>query len=239
MKVRSLIAAVLLCLAVAGPALGQGRSVLTLGANYWKADWNIEGIKPGHMFGPYVNLRSGKLTLGGSLFTGSYKPDEAENVFGDDMNLKRTDLNLSIGYNLGRYFNVFGAFKNTRYTLKGTMQTLVYDMWTETWLLEDVDVDEEFKCSYLGGGGSLVFPITNSPLFLYGSGAYLAAQEDDWADITTLTFGVGFKVSPQVTLMAGFRSDVYGEIEGSDLEDDGAEKEKMQGFTASLAYTLR
>ncbi|MDM7925454.1 MAG: hypothetical protein QUS35_05505 [bacterium] len=231
MKVRSLIAAVLLCLVIAGPSLGQGRSVLTLGANYWKADWNFEGIEPGHMFGPYVNLRSGRLTLGGSLFIGTFKPTEDE----VDMELKRNDLNLSVGYNLGRYFNVFGAYKNTKYTLKGTMMDYVYDPWLDEYTVDEIEVDEEEKCAYLGGGASIVFPFNRSPLFLYGSGAFLAAQEEDWTDITTITMGVGYKASPQVTLMVGFRSDMYGEVEDSDSD----EKEKMQGITASLAYTLR
>jgi hypothetical protein len=149
------------------------------------------------------------------------------------MELKRNDLNLSVGYNLGKFFNVFGAYKNTKYTLKGTMEQLVYDPWTASYYLDQVDVDEDFKCAYIGGGASIVFPFANSPLFLYGSGAFLAAQEKDWADITSVTLGGGYRLTPQVTLMAGFRSDSYGDVENSD------ENEKMQGLTASLAYTLR
>jgi hypothetical protein len=234
MKGRFVSAAVLMFLVVSGIASGKG-SVVTFGANYWRAQWNIEGIEPGNMFGPYVNLRSGRLTLGGSFFTGQFKPDESKDIFGSDMELKRNDLNLSVGYNLGRYFNVFGAYKNTKYTLKGTMQQFVYDAWMDEWYLDQVEVDQEQKCAYLGGGASIVFPFNRSPLFLYGSGAFLAAQEKDWTDITTVTLGAGYKASPQITLMVGLRSDMYGKVEDSDSD----ESEKIQGITASLAYTLR
>ncbi|MBN2200686.1 hypothetical protein JW777_01900 [bacterium] len=236
MKGRVVFTAVLLALAVSGIAAGQG-SVFTFGANYWKAQWNIEGIEPGHMFGPYVNLRSGRMTLGGSFFTGTFKPDESEDIFGDDIDLKRNDLNLSVGYNLGRFFNVFGAYKRTNWNIKGTVEDIVYDDWTDTWYVDDIEIDEEEEGSYLGGGASIVFPFTNSPLFLYGSGAFLAAQKKDWTDITTVTVGAGYRLSPQLTLMAGFRSDLYGDPEDSD--DDSGEKEKIQGLTVSLAYTLR
>jgi hypothetical protein len=229
MKRKVIAAALLLILAAAGTVTAQTNTAITIGGNYWRAQWNVEGLEAGNMIGPYLNIRSGKLTLGGSLFTGTFKAEDSEDMLVEGLEAKRNDINLSVGYNLGRFFNVFGAYKHTKYTLTGSVP--VYDPWLDEWSYEDAE--EEFKGAYIGGGASIVFPFQNSPLFAYGSGAFLAAQEEDWADITSVTVGLGFRTQAKVTVMVGFRSDMYSKLEDAD------ESEKIQGLTASLAYTLR
>ncbi len=227
---------------MAGSTMAQ--TVFSVGANYWRAALEYDqaelgdiSIDPGNLIGPYLNIRSGKLVIGGSMSLGNFKMNYGD-TFGDmfgmdvtvDAKVKRTDLNFSVGYSLSRNLTLFGAYKDQKYKFEGSIS--YEDPWTGETETEDFsDEMPEQKGSFVGGGLSLVLPFSSSPLFAFGSAAYLAANGDDWGDITTVTFGLGLATSSNISLMVGYRMDSMG--------NDEKDKEKIKGVTATVAYTIR
>ena len=238
------VIAIVLCVLglVAGSVFAQSSTVFSIGASYWRAaleydqralaeEFGDMSIDPGNLFGPYLNIRMGKLVLGGSMFVGSFNVDYGSLLedYGvtSDMKIKRTDLNFSVGYSLARNLTLFGAYKDMTYKTEGTFT--YQDSWSGT--SQTITEEDEQKGSFVGGGLSLILPFSGSPLFAYGSAAYLAANNDDWADITTVTLGLGVSLQSNLSAMVGYRVDAMG--------DNQKDQEKIKGVTATLAYTIR
>ena len=110
----------------------QAQTAVTIGGHYWYAQPDVKGgtfgnveASPGNMFGPYLNLRVGKLALGTSMFFGTFNYDYKD--LGFEFDLKRTDLNFSVGYSVARRITIFGAVKSLSIT--GDEDVESYD-WT-------------------------------------------------------------------------------------------------------------
>ncbi|MBN1782838.1 outer membrane beta-barrel protein [bacterium] len=247
------------------------QSATTIGASYWRAKPDFEvgmfqdvEVSDGNMFGPYINFRSGKLVLGGSLYMGNFKMESSINdpyyyynpyyyyygyyynninlIPGDltkvEVTLKRTDINVTVGYSLNNAVTVFGAMKNiseklTDYKIGGHS-------------IPDMD-EIEYNGMLFGGGLSAVMVFPQSAFFLFGSAAYLAGnmtykvggEEFDLGDaekqkLLSFTVGAGYRLTPQLNLLVGYRGD---SMKSGDEEDDA--EEKYSGITVSLGYTIR
>ncbi len=245
MKAKWMWTAALACLAVAGSVMAQSGTVVTIGGNYWNAtmkpgEASDMDAKAGHLFGPYISLRMDRLSFGGSWFFGNW--DYSEDDF--SYKIKRSDLNLSLGLSLNRNLTLFGAYKVLK--LKEAFES-------EEW---DIDADENtmWDMPYIGGGLSLTFPFPDSPLFLFGSGAYLVNAKDEMKvtgvdpfleeeysytqkvddKITTFTVGLGYRMQSGISLLAGYRGDIHKS--GEEDEDNNL---KINGLILTLAYTLR
>lgn len=245
MKAKWMWTAALACMAVAGSLMAQSGTVVTIGGNYWNAtmkpgEASDLDAKAGHLFGPYISLRTGRLSFGGSWFFGNW--DYSEDQY--EYKIKRSDLNLSLGLSLNRNLTLFGAYKILK--LKSEFGSEEYDIDTQenTW----------WNMPYFGGGLSLTVPFPNSPLFLFGSGAYLVNAKDEMEvtevdpyteeeatydvkvddKITTFTVGLGYRMRSGVSLLAGYRGDIHKS--GEEDEDNNL---KINGLILTLAYTLR
>lgn len=240
MKVKLLFLWVLILLSTSSICILHAQTAVTIGANYWNATMDYGGtgleeigleIEPGNMFGPYLNLRLGKAVLGTSMFFGEFNFEFGDLFLSDiSFSVKRTDMNFSLGYNLSRNVNVFGAYKLMK--LKG--ESTFIDFWGQP---QTYSVEDEF--AYAGGGLSLMLPFADSPLFAFGSAAYLTyvGEEEgedeevtEIADIKAITAGLGFYSRSGLSIMVGYRADFSGEGEG---------EEKIHGIMATLAYTIR
>lgn len=236
MNVRAMVVGVIVFCLAAGIGFAQSRTTITVGANYWYAapdykGWSFKGIDvgPGNMFGPYISLRAGRVTLGSSLFFGSFqwKSGLYEGVHRRlDLEVKRNDLNFSVGYIVFRNLNVFGALKSV--SLKGE-KTFAF--------LEDYAL--EYKGTLYGGGFSSAVRFHRSPLFIFWSAAYLQGtmkktergnERSIDTQITSLTIGLGFQIPSGLALLVGYRAD---------LGSRDAAETKVQGPLATLAYTIR
>jgi predicted porin len=251
MKGKRILVASLLCLLVAGAVFAQSNTVVTIGGNYWRGVMKMdagtgdsENSKAGNLFGPYISVRFDKLSLGGSWFFGNWDFSQ-ENY---TAKLKRSDLNLSLGYSLNSNLSIFGAYKILKLTTEIGSDLL--DIKTRD--------NTVWNMPYVGGGLSLTYPFPNSPLFLFGSGAYLvnAKKEmevtgyDEWTGdeytfkqevkdkITTFTVGLGYRLESGISVLAGYRGDIHSSGDDSDNSDDSGNL-KINGLIVTLAYTLR
>lgn len=109
MKVKLLSSLVLILLLMSSISFLNAQTAVTIGANYWntKLDYSATDleklgieldIEPGNMFGPYMNLRVGKVVLGSSMFFGDFTFNFGGLLLSDfTTTVKRTDLNFSLG----------------------------------------------------------------------------------------------------------------------------------------------
>jgi hypothetical protein len=260
MNRKQLLSIALILCVLAGMAPSYGQTSVTLGMHYWYSMLEVAGaeemglsIDPGNMFGPYLNLRIGKIILGSSLFFGTYTfnwedfgyeySDGSDWYFFDFSNnstsAKRQDMNFSVGFNLARYFNIFGAYKQQKLTYSDEFNYDAY-IWngSDYVYIESGSetIEEETSIGYIGGGASAIVPFgARSPLFLFGSAAYLIAQDKDdidYLDVLAITAGIGFASRSGLSFMAGYRADM-------DMGGDEDTQGKIHGFMATVAYTIR
>jgi hypothetical protein len=144
--------------------------------------WEDVKISDGNMLGPYINLRAGKWVIGGSMFIGNfhmeqevsydyyyyyyyyypyyyygYYPYTYGETVKEELTLKRTDVNLSLGYSVTRNITLFGAMKN----LKGKFTDFKVNGNTV-----DSFQGTEYKGTMFGGGISGVIGLGQSHFFL-------------------------------------------------------------------------
>jgi hypothetical protein len=239
MKMKSGWLVVLMMGVLAGSLFAQ--TGVTIGANYWNAKPDLglgldSGVKfnPMHMFGPYVNIRSGKFSFGGSLFLGTLKI-EATDIYEYEVSMKRSDINLSLGYSIVKGITLFGALKTFTNKLED---------WKVNGQSIGGDSENQEKGLLYGGGIFGVLPFSGSPLFLFGSLAYLTGSvtyegelgEVDYdRSLASLTAGIGYRMTPQLNLLLGYRSDASGDPK----EDEEENLEKFRGIIVTIGYTLK
>jgi hypothetical protein len=244
-------------------ALAFSQNATTIGASYWRATPEVKAgqfsdldVSDGNMFGPYLNFRTGKLVLGGSLYVGNFEMSQDWD-FGDlsskmEFTLKRSDINVTAGYSLSNALTVFGAMKH--------FNSKLTDFQVNDLDIIDTDIDAEYGGNLFGGGLSGVANMGQSSFFLFGSAAYLAGtlefefksgssdyygyyyddEEDSKTEqdvkLTSATLGAGYRLSPNLNLLVGYRVD---SLIGEENEDNEKTEEKYNGITVSLGYTMR
>ncbi len=213
----------------------HAKTAVTIGGNYWRGNVDMEYLdekKSSNMIGPYLNLRSDKLTLGVSAFFGKYDFNDEirdEGLEGKD-EISRTDINVSAGYSVSRNVNLFLAYKSLtwkdEYEISGPYGYYNYSG------------EVEAKGAFMGGGLSLMLPFSGSPLFLFGSAAYFPVSTgDDFEDISLFAYsaGLGIYSSSGLSVMVGWRADSF-KAKDEEINDEVL---KMDGLMASVAITLR
>jgi predicted porin len=251
---RTMILAVVLVLALAGISFAQ--SSTTLGISYWRATPDLKlgfgddaEMSAANFYGPYGSIRMDKLSIGASYLMGKFNLTNGSGDEKMEAALKRNDLNLQLGYSITPAVTIFGALKN----IKGKLGDWTYGGES---IGDYMDVKAEYSGTLVGGGLSAVMAFPDSKAFLFGSAAYLTgkikwdievtadysyykamADDDDNADdektnIITITAGAGYRLSPQLALLVGYRIDNMGS------GDDTDNYEKYKGVTASLGYTF-
>ena len=271
MKSRNWLIVVLAVCVLSAPMVVTGQTAITLGGNFWNASRDMSGdyyegleSESSSMFGPYLNLRMGNIIIGGSMFLGTFTESSEDNdVYEVDM--KRKDINLSIGLSLSRNVNVFFAMK--KLTGEGTTDVEIpyyhfYYGWYYIYYWVDMlegEVEYKEDGTLYGGGLSGVIPFSQSSFFIYWSGAYLSGtrtftttysiqgvddpEPTEFDPKTTLfaySVGVGYQISPTLSLLVGYRSDsISSEWEPEGWDETVDAKDKYSGISATLAYTIR
>jgi hypothetical protein len=255
MRAKTLAAAACIILAAAC-ARAQTQPVFTVGGTLWHAKPSYSGdlyedvtARAGNMIGPYLNVRMGNWLLGASMFFGSFKIEEEFDEGDFEIDMKRNDLNFSLGYSVAKNLSLFGAVKNISVAGDQT-DTFEYD---DGYYYNEIDVETEMKNkgTLFGGGASTVFQFENSPLFLFGSAAYLTGtlkssfiqtvdgeeyyDYDEDVDRTLISWnmGIGYRAPSGLSLLLGYRGDT---TTGADM-DEG--KENISGIMATVALTLQ
>jgi hypothetical protein len=249
MRYRVLFSVVLSSLLASGVCFSQPGTMIRIGGQYWYAmpDYRGEPFKrmdigSGNMFGPYVNVQLGKLTIGSSMFFGPFGCKTTFDVNGSqqnfDLNISRNDLNFRAGLNLFPGFVLFGMVKSLSF--KGDK--------TATINSTEARFAFERKGILYGFGVSGVFPFRGSPFFLSWSAAYLmgtietkvssalgAQTVDDYSkksdvNVTAFTAGLGYGDPFGLNVVVGYKTDLSGENEG---------EERIHGIVATMTYTIR
>jgi hypothetical protein len=263
MKMKSVVMALICFILLMGTAYSQIKPVITIGGNYWYAKPNIEGglfdeysTSAGNMIGPYLSLRFGKVSLGTAMYFGTFNYELDPNLGTVEFDFKRSDINFNLGVNVARGLTVFGALKSMKVNGENTFDWAV---------VGDGRGTEEFTYNQgilLGGGLSSVIAFPASPLFVFGSAAYLLGDLDfsydalvDGASILTekleasysyrlltLTGGLGFRTPVGIIIMVGYRYDL-GSFSDFDATELGFEvfdgDDHISGIFATLAYSIR
>jgi hypothetical protein len=226
MRHSKVIAFILLVVIALGAGIIQAKTAFTIGGSYWlgtiEDDFFGDNIsKSSNMLGPYLKIRMNRLTIGGSMFLGTYDLADEFDIADLVLKLKRSDLNFSVGYSLSRMVSIFGAYKSLTWTMEAGQKGFTDE--------EDED------CTFTGGGISLMLPLTGSPFFLFGSGAYLMPSDEDWENIFSWNAGIGFFDKSGFSIMVGYRSESFLADE-EELADAALE---ITGIMATVAYTIR
>lgn len=243
----------------------QSQTEVTFGAHYWLSgvDYNAFNnddfnVKMGHLYGPYINLQYGKLLFRSSIFLGNLTFDYGDKTsFFDKANnglkihpesepfsfdMKRTDLNFSLGYFLAPRLSINLAVKSISYITDSDLSLI------DTKEIVDAKYSFEHRGFLYGGGisGKMVFP--RLPLFIFWSALYLTGditvedavtvQDQPFSDskneysteTTEVSIGIGYRTPWNFQVMAGYRTD----LSGGDLGE-----ERIHGLVAALIYTLR
>jgi hypothetical protein len=230
-----------------GLAVAQSNTSVTIGGNYWRGTIKAENItgdnttdKASNLIGPFINVRFDKITLGGSWFFGSWDFSQSDYTY----KIKRNDLNFSLGYSINSNITLFGAYKILKLTEEFGWESMgITNRENTIW-----------NVPYYGGGLSVTYPFPNSPLFLFGSAAYLTHAKDKFDitqydyfsemdvtyeqkvddNITSFTVGLGFRLNSGISILGGYRADSH-----KSKDENTGNNLKINGLMVTLAYTLR
>ncbi len=256
----SLCAAWLISTAV--PAQETVRTIVTVGGSYWNASYTAQDedgedlydYGTGNLFGPYLSLNRGKWNLGASLYFGKI-PVEETNY--DDM--KRTDLNFTVGYRVHPNINLFAGLKYLTWTQEGS-----FDWYNQYgYLVDNYEYEETFKAPLFGAGIGGTLPLGTSGLYAFGSVSYLmgstayhvainstetdeSLEEDSEGDLEcglfTLNLGLGYRFASGMGINLGYRGDVIeqsGDIETSLYEWEVDNQLGVKGLVVTISYTFK
>jgi len=178
-----LVALLVVVLLMAGFCWSQDRTIVTVGASYWNAhySWQDEDGKDlyefgtGNLFGPYLSLSHGKWNFGTSMYFGTFPMDNVAELLDVDsqVELKRSDLNFTLGYRIHPNINVFGGVKYLSWSYQ--MEYSGYD-WDNYYLsksLATYTAKTTISGPMFGAGVAGTVPLGSSGLYLFGSVAYL------------------------------------------------------------------
>jgi hypothetical protein len=206
-----------------GESLAQSRA-LTLGLRSWYSNWTFEqpadadwDVDPSLLVGPTATFRLGKFSVGASYLFGTFGSvySMAEGDFNVD--LKRRDLDLVVGYRFQRYFNATLGYKRFTYAAQFEGEDLA-------------EVDSN------GFGGGITFSRSfDAGLVLSGSANLMrmSTKIGDADKVNHLGYNaeanLGYRIRPHLPIpLVGYR---IQSISG-DYED------RFSGFTFSVLYQL-
>jgi hypothetical protein len=197
-------------------------------------------IDPGSTYGPYLNLRIGKFTLGSSMFFGVFTWDLTSD-YDVKFDVNRKDLIFRAGYYVFRNHAIFALVK--RLSLEGEYDTVYY---YPSWGRYRVHAKAEYKGTLYGGGISGDILLKETPLFFFYSAAFMAGtmevindylqgnKSSNWhqqyiTELVALAGGLGFKTPGGITIQLGYRAD---------FNREDVNEYTIQGIVVTVAYTI-
>ena len=245
---RMVIAGGLILLLLAGMTFAQN-TTFTVGGSWWNSKYDLVSTEDtndkmemgtGAMIGPYLSINNGKVNLGASLLMGTFDVSEG---FWDGAELKRNDLNFTLGYRIisssALNMNLFLGGKYLKFNVTGEASYVDEYYYEYTY---DVDITQ--SGTMFGGGLSLMVPFGSSNLYGYGSLAYLtgtmtvednttgeSAENDEATNLVAMNAGLGYRFPGGFGVNAGYRADVFGS-DAADYVD------RLAGLILTASYTF-
>ena len=224
-------------------AQAQDTSV-TLGLKAWYAKYEveIEDFDPveydrGLMYGPALNIRPGNLFIGFSyLMGGEFTYSEEYDSTELEIDLDRTDLDVSIGYFLHPNVAIFLGYKKTEMDWKATE--------TSDTSTDSNEQEWKYKGPAIGVTGN--FPIGSEGAFFFGTLSYAKLDTDyefesgdasgEDAEGPAIEFGIGFSPTTiPISLTIGYK---YQKYEADSNDEVLGFEETFSGFTLGIYYTF-
>jgi hypothetical protein len=246
---------------------GQEKTNITLGGSYWNAAYTwedengnkINDIGTGNMFGPYATISHGKWNFGLSLLWGSFPVDKLAESEVADINMSRGDFNLTIGYRVHPYINIFVGSKFLNWSLDASYTATIlqgYDFFgTPIYESRNVKAKISEKGVLYGLGISGVVPFGTSGWYgfasLAGMGGTLTdettyegltefadfqnVKSDISAALAALNLGIGYRMPSGFGINAGYRADLFSE-DAQDSQDNP--RIHVQGLILTASYSF-
>jgi hypothetical protein len=151
----------------------ETKTIVTVGGSYWNATYSYQDedgkdvfeFGTGNLFGPYLSISNGKWNFGTSMYFGSFPVEKL--AAGNSLDVKRSDMNFTVGYRVHPNINVFGGIKYLKWTMSGQYEYVDYYYSG----LVDYEATESGPMFGAGVGGTV--PLGTSGLYAFGSIAYL------------------------------------------------------------------
>lgn len=237
---------IIIFLLVQGTGHSQFIKRVNIGAQYWRASQNYyhEGFgvniadQPGNLFGPDLLLRIGGLTIGSSMFFGSFNWSIVENDVPVEMNVQRNYIDFSLGFVYMENFNFFAIMKNLSFEGEKSHSDLEN---------RDYRIKAEDKGTHFGVGFSSVYSFPQSSILVltyasYTSGRmktaltqYIKDIPDDelggaWhykSAIASVMLGLGYQFDNGLSILLSYRKDTSNRQVG---------ELRLQGPILTLSY---
>ncbi len=269
MKTR-LVVLLAVVLLMAGFCWSQERTIVTVGGSYWNANYSYQDedghdlydFGTGNLFGPYLSLSHGKWNFGASMYFGKFPMESSgyslsTSEFSEDM--KRTDLNFTLGYRIHPNINVFGGVKYLAWNYEAEYSNYYDDYLYKT--LGTISYKETTSGPMFGGGVGGTIPLGSSGMYLFASAAYLvgtmsseyefagqSSSDDESEDIPTslvaINAGLGYRFPSGLGINVGYRADLYtvtvkeeNYYTGLDIEYEN--NIGVKGVVATVSYTFK
>ncbi|MBN2029378.1 hypothetical protein JW824_03970 [bacterium] len=227
---------------------GQLIKRVNIGVQYWKASQNYYherlGVNvadcPGKLLGPTLSLQAGGLTMGTSMFFGSFNWPIIVNDNLVEMNLQRNYIDFFLGLNYEEYFDFFIMVKNL--SLEGEKS------YTD---LENRDyrTKVEDKGTLFGGGFSGIYVFPQLPVFMLTSATYSFGSmrtaltqylkdvpvdefSDNWqydSNSVSVMLGMGYQFNNGFSIRFSYRRDTSHRNTAGEL--------RFRGWLLTLSYT--
>ncbi len=244
-----------------GMAQEENKTIVTVGGSYWNATYSYQNedgkdvyeFGTGNLFGPYLSISNGKWNFGSSMYFGTFPVEKME--AGNNLDVKRSDLNFTIGYRVHPNINVFGGVKYLKWTMSGEME-----YWSDYYNSTVVDYEATESGPMFGAGVGGTVPLGTSGLYAFGSIAYLVgtmktevkagdytSDENDSQDIASklaaLNLGLGYRFPSGLGVNIGYRADLYTESQDVENYLGGTETVDynlgVKGLVATVSYTFK
>ncbi len=218
-----------------------------IGVQYWRASQNYYheqlGVNiadhPGNQLGPTLSLQAGSLTVGTSMFFGSFDWSISMNDDLVEMNIQRNCIDFFLGLNYVDYFDFFVMVKNLSF--EGEKSHADLDN-------RDYRTKVEDKGTLFGGGFSGIYIFPQSPLFTFISATYsrgsmrtaftqylkdvqIDESSNKWkydSNNISVMLGVGYQLSNGFSIRFSYRRDTSNKTAG---------ELRFRGLLLTLSYT--
>ena len=229
-------------------ASAQTKVHFAVGAKYWLASWNTTYVDPitgnteeldpatGSMIGLTGSLKVEKFGLNVTFFSGSGWEwteeigdftgyDELGNYYeyygsmSNKEELSRSDLILTVSYNIIPQLSLNAGYKSTAYTDKfSSSYDYDYDVYDPYGIYQGTyttagDNSEEYDINGSGPGGGigLNLPITKGKLSFYANLGYFSLGDDLETGDTIIDAGLNYILGSNWVISGGYRYEAYEE----------------------------
>lgn len=226
---------------------GQLIKRINIGVQYWKANQNYYHERlganianlPGNLLGPTLSLHAGGLTLGTSMFFGSFDWSMTLDDHLVEMSIQRNCIDFFFGLNYEEYFDFFIMVKNLSFEGEKSYTELEN---------RDYRTKVEDKGTLFGGGFSGIYVLPRSHLFIFTHATFsygpmrtaltqylkdvpIDESSDKWeydSNNISVILGLGYQLNNGFSIRFSYRRDTSNKAVG---------ELRFRGWLLTLGYT--